>query len=899
VIKLETPLNSLPFIRPTFEKKLYCLGLKTVRDLLWHFPNYWEDFSKIYKIIDLEPGQQATISATVDRVRSRQSWYRRRLNIAEATLSDETGSIKANWFNQPYIVSALHIGQKANFSGKVTLSKDGELRLSHPTYELISEFHPSYHTARIVPVYPETRGLTSKGIRYFIQNIFKNLETIPETIPLKILNEGQFPEINTALRQIHFPENLEEALSAKRRFSFEELFLLQLFNLKQKLKISQESAVPLKINVEELKRLIKKLPFELTFSQKRSLWEIIQDLEKNHPMNRLLQGDVGSGKTVVAALAALIAAYNGYQAAFLAPTEILAKQHFEALKKLFLTLDQKINPPTFWRDNDSRQKNYILPSTTPLLATGHSKGRRINICLLTSNLAKIFYENDLETNIKKSELLKKISDGEIQIVVGTHSLISAHLGKRNVVFKNLALAIVDEQHRFGVRQRAALLRNPNTKNTPEFPKNEPKNKIIEKELSYKLNDIAFSIQKELGRHCQERQYSDILEQKLTEQKIPFRREQAIEIAGRKSNFADFIIANKIIIEVKAKPFIKKEDYYQIMRYLKTSKLELGLIVNFHQEYLKPKRVLNPALNSGHSNDKFSDCVLAPHFLSMSATPIPRTLNLTVFGDLDLSTIDEMPKGRMPVITKIVSPEERAKTYEFIRQKIKEGRQAFVVCPRIEPPTKDEAALTPKIYRAKEIALEIKSVKQEYEKLSKKIFPDLKIEMLHGKIKSDKKEKIMSEFLNKKTDILVSTSVIEVGIDIPNAAIIMIEGSDRFGLAQLYQLRGRVGRGESQSYCFLFTDSDSVNTKKRLKAILEAKNGFELAEQDLKMRGPGEIFGTKQTGIPDLAMKALQNPDLVKLSREKALQIISASPSMAKYPSLKKAVSSFEAAAHLE
>ncbi len=725
MIKLEAPLNSLPFIRPAFEKKLSCLGLKNVKDLLWHFPSYWEDFSKIYKIADLEPGQQATISATVDRVRSRQSWYRRRLNIAEAVLSDETGSIKANWFNQPYVLSALRVGQKTNFSGKVTLSKDGELRLSHPTYESISSFHPSYHTARIVPVYPETRGLTSKGMRYFIQNIFKNLETIPEVIPSKILDEGRFPEINAALRQIHFPENLEEALAAKRRFAFDELFLLQLFNIKQKIKMSRESAVPLRINIEELKRLIEKLPFELTFSQKRSLWEIIQDLEKNHPMNRLLQGDVGSGKTVVAALAALIAAYNGYQAAFLAPTEILAKQHFETLKKLFSTFEHKIN-----------------------------------ICLLTSGSAKVFYDNDLEADIKKSELLKKISGGEMRIAVGTHALISTRLGQRNVVFKNLALAIVDEQHRFGVKQRAALSQN------------------------------------------------------------------SLKIEGRKET-------------------------------------------------------------------------LSPHFLSMSATPIPRTLNLTVFGDLDLSTIDEMPKGRTTVITKIIPPEERAKTYEFIRQKIKEGRQAFVICPRIEPPAQNEAVPERKTYRAKEIALEIKSVKQEYEKLSKKIFPELKIEMIHGKVKSDKKEKIMIDFSGKKIDILVSTSVIEVGIDIPNAAIIMIEGSDRFGLAQLYQLRGRVGRGESQSYCFLFTDSDSINTKKRLKAILEAKNGFELAEQDLKMRGPGEIFGTKQTGIPDLAMKALQNPDLVKLSREKALKIISANPNLSKYPLLKKAVSSFEAAAHLE
>ncbi len=725
MIKLETPLNSLPFIRPAFEKKLSCLGLKTVKDLLWHFPSYWEDFSKIYKIGDLEPGQQATISATVDRVRSRQSWYRRRLNVSEAVLSDETGSIKANWFNQPYIISALRIGQKANFSGKITLSKDGELRLSHPTYEPISGFHPSYHTARIVPVYPETRGLTSKGIRYFIQNIFKNLENTSETIPSKILDEGKFPEINSALRQIHFPENLEEALSAKRRFAFEELFLLQLFNLKQKLKISREPSVPLKINIEELKRLIEKLPFELTFSQKRSLWEIIQDLEKNHPMNRLLQGDVGSGKTVVAALAALIAARNGCQAAFLAPTEILAKQHFETLKKLFSTLDQKIN-----------------------------------ICLLTSNLAKIFYENDLESDVKKSELLKKISDGKIQIAIGTHALISTRLGQKNVFFKNLALAIIDEQHRFGVRQRAALSQNK--------PKAEGKTEL-----------------------------------------------------------------------------------------------------------------------------------LAPHFLSMSATPIPRTLNLTIFGDLDLSTIDEMPKGRIPVITKVIAPEERAKTYEFIRQKIKDGRQAFVICPRIEPPAQNEAAPENKAYRDKEIELEIKSVKQEYEKLSNKIFPNLNIEMLHGKIKSDKKDKIMNDFLNKKTDILISTSVIEVGIDIPNAAIIMIEGSERFGLAQLYQLRGRVGRGESQSYCFLFTDSDSINTKKRLKAILEAKNGFELAEQDLKMRGPGEIFGTKQTGIPDLAMKALQNPDLVKLSREKAAGLISINPTLSKYPLLKKAVASFEKETHLE
>ncbi|MGC9603201.1 MAG: ATP-dependent DNA helicase RecG [Minisyncoccia bacterium] len=711
MLDLRTPLAEVNGIGQGFISKLKRLNISTVGDLLSHFPTRYEDFSQIYKIADLIPNQEATIQGRVEEIEGRRAW-RRNLYIVECLITDDTGSIKAVWFNQPYIKNVLQPGRLANFSGKVT-GRD-EIHLSNPTYELIreqgtrDERRETTHTGRIVGVYPETRGLTSKGIRYLVKPILENLKRVPEPLPEEILKDQNLPDVNRALKQIHFPDELENAMKARKRFAFEDLFLLQLYNLKQKIALARQEAPPVGADIPFVKDLLKHLPFTLTLSQKKSLWEILKDMSRNQPMNRLLQGDVGSGKTVIAAIAALNAAHGGFQAALMAPTEILARQHYQTFLRFF-------------------------------------PGFEGGVALVTASQALVFYGHGLTAETKKKQVQEDIKNGKIKIAIGTHSLI-----QKSVNFRSLALVVIDEQHRFGVNQRASL----------------------------------------------------------------------------------------------------------------TDKKTQGAI---------------------------------PHFLSMSATPIPRTLSLTIFGDLDLSIITEMPKNRKTIVTKSVDVKERTNTYQFIREEIKRGRQAFVVCPRIEPNEKTETTLS----RFEWQKLELKSVKEEYDKLSKKIFPDLKILMLHGKMKAAEKEKIMRDFLEKRGDVLVTTSVVEVGVDVPNATIMFIEGADRFGLAQLYQFRGRVGRGENQSYCFLFTDSSSQSTKQRLKSIVEAKNGFELAEKDLKLRGPGEFFGQAQTGMPDVAMQAIQNPEMVKETRDAAVTIIKSDPNLKKHQLLGERVAEFQRQIHWE
>jgi ATP-dependent DNA helicase RecG len=711
-LEIESPIELLTGQKSKITSKLKRLEINTVLDLLQHFPFRYEDFSHIYKISEIGPNQAVTISGKIKSFNLHRSWQRK-IIVAEALIEDDTGSIKAVWFNQPFLRNVLRPGKYFNFSGKTAIDDSREIYLAHPIYEAVNlKNNETKHTGRLIGIYPETKGLTSKMFRYIIQTTLKILKPIQEWLPYEILKKYNFPEINQAFKKVHFPNKLEEALIAKKRFAFEDIFLLQIYNLKQKLALSQEKAPQMNIYLDWLKKIINQLPFELTLSQKKSLWDILKDLKKTKPMNRLLQGDVGSGKTIVAALSSLICAKNNYSVALMAPTEVLAIQHYETFKKLFKYVNLK---------------------------------NQFSIGLLTSSVSKIFYENDVESIVKKDFLLKEIENNKIKIIIGTHALI-----QKTVKFKNLGLVIVDEQHRFGVKQRAALINS---------------------------------------------------KQKLT-----------------------------------------------------------------------------------------------PHFLSMSATPIPRTLMMTIFGDLDISLITELPKNRKPIITKIVSPEDREKAYQFIREQIQKGRQAFVICPRIEPNKEKEGI----VLTSKELMqLDIKSVKEEYEKLSKKIFPDLKVEMLHGKLKPKEKNEIMDDFKNGKINILVSTSVIEVGVDVPNATIMMIEGAERFGLAQLYQFRGRVGRGEYQSYCFLFTDSNSKTTQARLEAIVRAKNGFELAEIDLKLRGPGEFFGEKQTGFPDLGMKGLMDVELIKNSREAAYLIIKKDPLLKNYPKLNQKLLEFKQKVHLE
>jgi len=702
MISLDMSLEKIYGIGPRFLSKFKKLGINTVAELIKHYPFRYEDFSRVSLIADLAVGQQATVSGLIEKVNERRS-FRRKMTIVEALIRDDTGRIKAVWFNQPYIKNILTLGKPFNFSGKVG-SYSGELSISNPMYEALGVDTPK-HTARLVPIYPETKGITSKGIRYVIKPILENLEEIEEFLPDEVLDKNNLPDINEAIRNIHFPPDMEEAEKARKRFAFEDLFLLSLVNLKRKKSLSQVKSIAIKKDSEFLERALKELPFKLTGGQNRCLEEILNDIEKPNPMNRLMQGDVGSGKTAVATLAALSSSNQGQQVAFMAPTEVLAQQHYETIKKLFGKLDISLG-----------------------LLTGANKG-------------KVFWGENLEQEMTKKEIREKITEGKIGILIGTHSLI-----QKDTKFKNLGMVVVDEQHRFGVEQRATL-------------------------------------------------------------------------AGGKK--------------------------------------------------------------------------ILPHFLSMSATPIPRTLTLTIFGDLDLSVIDQMPKGRKEIKTSIIPPERKNKAYQFIKEQVKEGRQVFVVCPRIEKSEQE-------IIGQKELfALEVASVKEEFKKLSEKIFPDLSVLMLHGKMKAKEKEEVMKKFKDGLGDILVSTSVIEVGVDVPNATIMMIEGTERFGLSQLYQFRGRVGRGEHQSYCFLFTDSTGDKTKERLEAILKAKNGFELAEMDLAIRGPGQFLGKKQTGVPDTAMQSLQNILIIKEARKSAEDLLKEDASLSLYSSLKKKISQFGKEIHME
>ncbi len=703
-IPLDTPLGELHGVGPRFVSKLKKLGVTTVRDLLWHFPSRYEDWSSVAKIAELKPGDLKTVRGRVEKIEVKKAW-RRRMLIVEADIADDSGSIKAIWFNQPYVKNILKPETVANFAGKTAI-RNGKLYLSNPTYELAGPLEETKHTGRLVPIYPETKGLTSKGLRFLTLPILENAEPADEFLPEKTLKANRLPEINRALKSIHFPTKLSEAENARRRFAFEDLFLLQLNNINLRSTLLKQTAPQIKVANDRIKKLISGLPFELTSSQSKALKEILTDLSAKHPMNRLLQGDVGSGKTIVAGLAAVVTAENGRQAALMAPTEILARQHYRTLLKFF---------------GDSG----------------------IGIGLLVSKEARASYGEGLESGFAKTDALKQLASGDIKILVGTHALIQS-----SVRFANLSLIIVDEQHRFGVAQRAALSGG--------------------------------------------------------EQKV------------------------------------------------------------------------------------------VPHFLSMSATPIPRTLMMTIFGDLDVSLIPELPKGRKEIITKIVAPENRNKAYGFIKGQIQRGRQAFVICPRIEP-SESEYLLTAE----EEKKLEIKSVKEEFDKLSKRIFPELKVGMLHGKMPAKEKEEIMKKFSSGEIDLLVSTSVVEVGVDVPNATIMMIEGADRFGLSQLYQFRGRVGRGEHQSFCFLFSEAGSRSGYSRLNSLLTAKNGFELAEEDLKIRGPGEFLGHEQAGMPDIAMRSLNNLELVKATREAAEDVLRSSPGLKEYPRLRAKLKDFSNDIHLE
>lgn len=697
-ISLNIPIQSIGPIGKAIASRLKKLDLKTAEDLLWHFPFRYDDYSQLKQISQLVGGEVVTIKGKIELINNKRSKVKRTI-VTEAMIADDTGSIKAVWFNQPFLTKNLKAGDEIYLSGKVDFDYYG-LQFNSPEYEKV-RFSETITTARLAPVYSLTSNVTQKQIRFLIKQILKLTDQVEDWLPDKVKDNLKLINISDALCQIHFPKNKGSLELARKRLKFDEHFFIQLQSQFIRLEVEQNQAQIVKFKEQETKNFVNSLPFVLTNDQKKAAWEILQDLEKDKPMNRLLEGNVGSGKTVVAAMILLNVFLNGAQSVFMAPTEILASQHFKSISELL-------------------------------------KKNNIKICLLTRNNSLVNFSGEENPPNPpflrkggKSKLIKMIESGEIDIIIGTHALI-----QEKVNFKNLTLAIIDEQHRFGVEQRRALNKKDGLKKT------------------------------------------------------------------------------------------------------------------------------------------------MPHFLSMSATPIPRSLSLALYGDLDLSIIKEMPKDRKKVITKVVSAENREKAYQFISDQVKQGRQIFVVCPLIDPSDK----------------LGYKSVSSEYEKLNKKIFPDLTIGLLHGRLKKDEKEKVMHDFLNNKINILVSTSVIEVGIDIPNATIMMIEGAERFGLAQLHQFRGRVGRSNHQSYCLLFTELNGQKIQERLDCLVSCNDGFELAERDLQLRGPGEVYGTRQSGMPEFKIASFSDVEIIKLAKSEAESIIR---EIDQHSLLKNKLEEYNGGVHLE
>lgn len=653
-MKLETPVTSLPLVGPVYARKLKKLDIATIGNLLHHIPHRYLDFRLISKIAHVQVDETVTVRGEVLTIRNQYTKFGRKIQIAEIT--DSSGRITAVWFNQPFLVKTLSSGTKVSLAGKVVWFGRKRALIS-PEYEKQNAQGSGVHTGRLIPIYPETAGVTSKWLRgriIYALNITR--KNIKEFLPKDFLSKNNFDNWLTAIRSVHLPKSTEDVESGERRLAFNELLFLQLKNVYRKIKWQKNQAVyKLKVNQSEIKTFTDSLPFTLTKSQQRTNDEILKDLEREIPMNRLLEGDVGSGKTVVAATAAFVSFANGHQTVFMAPTQILAQQHFETLKKIFSPFNVRVT----------------------LATSAGVKG----------------------------------GPGKTDVFVGTQALIH-----KKVKFDNVALVVIDEQQRFGVEQRALL----------------------------------------------------------------------ISSTGKKKK--------------------------------------------------------------------------APHVLTMTATPIPRTVALTVYGDLDLSTLDELPKGRQKITTWTVPRKKRGGAYKWIDKQIKRDNvQTFIICPLIEESDK-------------ETMKQVKAASAEYEKL-KKVFKKHKVGLLHGKMKSKEKDSVMGMFKKGKIDLLVSTPVVEVGIDVPNATIMMIEDAERFGLAQLHQLRGRVGRGKKKSYCLLFTESRGEKVLSRLSAMRRNLSGFELAELDLKLRGPGEVFGTRQSGFFDLKIANWQDTDLIKKAKEVALEAV--------------------------
>lgn len=673
---LSAPITVISGIGPRHAQTLSRLGLKSLGDMLYLFPRRYDDYTQLKQINRLEYGEEVTVIATIQNVNTRKV-RQGRLTITEAFVSDGSGTLRANWFNQPWLTKRLRKNMQVVLSGKIDQYL-GRLVLNNPEVETLDA--ENLHTNRIVPVYPLTGNITQRWLRRMMHQVVTYwAPRIQDPLTTDMLRSAKLMDVSTALLQAHFPESQDKLKAARYRLAFDEILLLQLGMLRQKNAWQARRARPFMPPQEWFNAQIQRLPFNLTKAQQRALEDILSDLASGHPMNRLLQGDVGSGKTVVAALAIATVAQDEAQSALMAPTSILAEQHYTSLTRLL-----------------SGERGTLRADHIRLMIGATSES-------------------------EKREIRAGLEDGSVKLVVGTHALI-----EDPVVFKNLQLVIVDEQHRFGVEQRAALR------------------------------------------------------------------------------------------------------------------------------------------NKGNN----------PHLLVMTATPIPRSLALTVYGDLDLTVMDEMPPGRQPVATYVLSPIERERAYALIRRQIEQGHQAFIIYPLVEEQTQEPE-------KAPELASEIagKAAVDEHERLQQDVFPDLNLGLLHGRLRQDEKEAVMKRFRDGGKDVLIATSVVEVGVDVPNATVMLIEGANRFGLAQLHQFRGRVGRGGDKAYCLLIPESEDAMENERLTVMAETNDGFVLAEKDLEQRGPGEFLGTRQSGFTELRLATLTDVRLIEKARRFAKNVFEQDPEL--------------------